>query len=365
MKGFEVFSGRTAHQPLRIARYAAIGAFAVLGACTAIDGDRSARKAGQYAATQAPGPEALDAATAADLLLPPAPNAPVPVARPEGGAASLAQTRKPVIPDGATGVAVLAQDYIQFQNALESAGAAKLDTPRNVRHALEQLRYAEAGRIARGWVAYRALIAADDAEFRRGVQERVTAEGRDDVLKNLTGRGVYARRIDGANSASSKVLETIAADNRKMAQLSQRFLSAARDFQMNRWGSLEPLPAQKQTDLAALEEGESLLETIGRELSPISTAQAAYAPLMEQILAVAARHIIDNGDGEPARNETFKADTDSARCLRWARLNLNQCIAAAHFPSEEAWCTGKHAVEDVRMCWVRVLPRSARLEKSD
>lgn len=364
MKRFVGFCGRLADKPQRVIRFAVTGAaIAALGACTVIDGDRSAQRAGQYGATQAPAPAELEAAVSPDALLPEAPGTPVPMARPASPQPPALAAAPQIELAGRTGVSQLAQDYVQFQNALERAGAAKLDTPRDVRHVLEQLRYAEPNRIARGWIAYRALIAAEDPEFRRGVQARVAAEGRDKVLRKLTGQGVYARRIDGATSASGKVIDAIAADNQKMAQLSERFLSTARHFQMNRWGSLEPLPAQDTgTDVAALEDAGGLLAAVKREFALISTAEASYTPLMEQILAVAARHVIDDADGKPALTETFSADTDSARCLRWARLNLNQCIAAAHFPSEEAWCTGKHAVEDVRMCWVRVLPRSARLE---
>lgn len=330
-------------------------AFLALGGCAVIDGDRSAQPAGtspaQQKSQQASLPAPADSGTEVFIL---------PEPRPAQGVAALSG---PLPSD--TSLNGFAQDYAVFQSVLNDASTLKLNTPNQVRHVLQQLRYSEPKRIARGWIAYRALIAARDPAFARGVQARVAAEGRDNVLANLSGRGVYARRIDGAGSATAAVIETIAADNVKMATLSQRFLTAARDFQSKKWGSLTPLPEERTVDTAALEEGRGVFEAIKREFSPVSTAHAASAPLMEQVLAVAARHVIDEQEAQSQLIDSFTANSNSTRCLRWARLNLNQCLAASHFPSEEAWCTGKHGLEDVRACWAKVLPRSARLKAKE
>ena len=87
---------------------------------------------------------------------------------------------------------------------------------------------------------------------------------------------------------------------------------------------------------------------------PVGPAQAYTPGVMNRILTLGAYQVIEGsmtaGDADH-RNST-------GRCLNWARLNLDQCIAASRFPSEEAYCTGKHAVEEVRSCWAEALPPS-------
>lgn len=256
----------------------------------------------------------------------------------------------------------LASQYAAFDAALNEAARSDLDTPSEVRRVLKNLRYKKADGIAKGWYAYRALIAARHDDFVRGVNEEVGVNGKHAVLRQLTGSGSYARNIPGAQSAAAAVIDAIAADNRKMADLSARFMTAAREFQNTKWGALEPLtaPGDAARDMADTGKPVSeMLAELGGALNRIAgiTPAQAYSPsTMERILALGARRVIGEAHGMTLDHTAVLIDKQNSKCLRWARLNLNQCLAAAHFPSEEAWCTGKHAIEDVRACWAKVLP---------
>ena len=256
----------------------------------------------------------------------------------------------------------LARRYAEFDRALNAAASSRLNTPKEVRRVLRDLRYTKADQIGKGWYAFRAVVAANHPDFARGVRDEIETLGERTVLKQLTGSGSYARSIAGAQSAAAEVIDAIAEDNQLMASLSERFLSAAREFQNKKWGMTRPLSDGKMT--AELDADEDMadenmadqLAALGRALREVAgiTPAHAYSPAtMERILALGAQRVIGVSPGE---SQSLMSDRASDKCLKWARLNLNQCLAAAHFPSEEAWCTGKHAIGDVRACWAKALP---------
>lgn len=263
----------------------------------------------------------------------------------------------------------LATYYQKFSLALTKAISSQMKTPREIKKLLIGLRYSEAGKLSKGWMAHRALVAAQDSGFRHGVRKEVNNIGAKAFLNRLRADSGYALNIKGAKKARENVLQAISADNIVMAALAKRFLSASRTFQQNKWGALSPtelpLLGDNAIDLAALKDEQlyTFIDTLTQQLSPISSAQAAYThPLVKSILALGAQHIVK----EMAHDTKLTAvlpPVESTRCLRWARLNLNQCLAAAHFPSEVAWCTSRHALNDVRVCWLDALPHNLRGEE--
>jgi|GEM_PF-848946 len=263
----------------------------------------------------------------------------------------------------------LATYYQKFSLALTKAISSQMKTPREIKKLLIGLRYSEAGKLSKGWMAHRALVAAQDSGFGHGVRKEVNNIGAKAFLNRLRADSGYALNIKGAKKARENVLQAISADNIVMAALAKRFMSASRTFQQNKWGALSPteLPqlGDNAIDLAALKDEQlhTFIDTLTQQLSPISSAQAAYThPLVKSILALGAQHIVK----EMARDTKLTAvlpPAESTRCLRWARLNLNQCLAAAHFPSEVAWCTSRHALNDVRVCWLDALPHNLRGEE--
>ncbi len=263
-----------------------------------------------------------------------------------------------------TGVHAVAQPYTAFNSAVEDAFKSQLGTPREIRRLLDGLRFNEPQTVAQSWLAHRGLIAAENPEFREGVRLALARDGAISVMQQLSGRGSYARNLHGADSGVSAVLERVANDNYRMTVLKARFLSTAQEFQTKRWGMIKRPETTASFDFAALGSGDSLATRIGdtlRNFSPISPAHAYASPLMERVLAYGALHVLATSlETEVSTAEMAPADRRTTSCLNWAKLNLNQCLAAAHFPSEEAWCTATHAIDDVRACWAPVLPVADR-----
>lgn len=264
------------------------------------------------------------------------------------------------------GVGALAEQYALFQSAVREAIGSPLGTPREVRRILDKLRFSEAGSVAQAWLAHRGLIAAKSPEFADGVRRAVARHGAIAVLDQLTGKGSFARNISGADSAVAMVMTAIETDNQRLSQLRGHFLAAAQTFQGNRWGMIDkPSEDAISTDFAdagSLSENTDIGDQVASALgafSPISPALAYAPPLMERVLAYGARHLIATSlETEVQTSELAPPAQRTTSCLNWAKLNLNQCMAAAHFPSEEAWCAGTHAIEDVRACWAGVLPKA-------
>lgn len=263
------------------------------------------------------------------------------------------------------GVGALAEQYELFQTAVTEAIRSPLGTPREVRRFIDKLRFSEAGSVAQAWLAHRGLIAAQDPAFAEGVRRAVARHGAIAVLDQLTGKGSFARDLPGAEAAVAAVMTEIVEDNERMSELSSHFLLAAQTFQGNRWGMIEKPAEAPETNFAAADDsgqgtglGEQFASTLAN-FSPISPAQAYIPPLMERVLAYGARHLIATSlETEVQASDLAPPAQRTTSCLNWAKLNLNQCMAAAHFPSEEAWCAGTHGIEDVRACWARVLPRA-------
>lgn len=75
-------------------------------------------------------------------------------------------------------------------------------------------------------------------------------------------------------------------------------------------------------------------------------------PLFTQIVAAARRLEADGETTVTAGEEHLE------RCLRFARLNLRQCLAAAHFEDEEIFCAARHGFTETGACWGRYVDRA-------
>ena len=258
--------------------------------------------------------------------------------------------------DGPRGLVEKAATYRAFEAAIDDLAQRKFKSPRDVRAALDSLRPHDPALLGEGWVANSAFLAAQQPEFVAALKAAVARNGKQAVLSQLkSGTGVWM--FAGAQQARSAVVADASADYQKLTGLGQRFLTTAVEFQRTRWGSYEPAtPFSVSPQFAAAEVGGSGLGGILAELAGVTEAHAS-APVMQRILAIAGHIALEESDASAA--VSLVQNRDLSRCTRFARLNLNQCLAAAHFPSEEAYCTGKHAVNEIAYCWATYLPAAA------
>lgn len=275
---------------------------------------------------------------------------PVQVASTDPAAGISALSSRPALQDFA-GV------YGDFGSAMAAADANKLSTPSDVRRALAALRFEKPDALAEGWYVKQAMIAAGDPVFAQGVRTEVRARGKTAVLEALSTDDNFVMQLPGVSSASAAVAVSIRDEHQHIKGLADRFIQTAYKFQKQKWGMSTPIPGAAETKTASLDEDESLADkarAVIAALSPVSAAQAYSPSVMNRILTLGAYQVIEGS----MEKGVADSRTSTGRCLNWARLNLAQCIAAAHFPSEEAYCTGKHAIAEVGSCWAEALPPS-------
>jgi len=266
-----------------------------------------------------------------------------------------AQSKAPL--EGPQGLVEKAAAYRAFDAAIDELANRKFKSPRDVRAALDSLRPHDPAELGEGWVANSAFLAATQPDFVAALNAAVKRDGKQAVLAKLkSGTGVWM--FAGSQKARSVVVADAAVAYQKLTGLGQRFLTTAVEFQRTRWGSYEPaMPFSVSPQFAAADVGGSDLGNILAELAGVTEAQAA-APVMQRILAIAGHIALEESDA--SATVSLVQNRDLSRCTRFARLNLNQCLAAAHFPSEEAYCTGKHAVNEIAYCWATYLPAAAK-----
>lgn len=245
----------------------------------------------------------------------------------------------------------LSPAFINYDIALTSAETSKLHTPKEVRKAINALAIFAPEDLADGWFDAQARIAAKNEIFAQGVRSELRVKGKENFLNALDHEENYAFGLPGAGAATADVIAAVAVQDQRMKSLSDRFIAVAYKFQKQKWGMSEPMTGMTSVASAVPEQSHALSWS---DFSSISSAEAYSPNVMKRILVLGARRVID-------ASETTASDdaTGTARCLNWAKLNLSQCLAAARFPSEEAWCAGTHAVGEVQACFASALPASS------
>ena len=247
----------------------------------------------------------------------------------------------------------LAQDFLAFRQKLVRAANFRVENPRHVRDLLSYLQIEDERRLIRSWFAHHALTAAETPAYIVGVRSLLETHEADELLELLGTEKRFARfRIPGAEQALERIQAEKQSDRILLQRLTDFLLETARAWHGRKWGQRHDggggaLPAVlvQMRRLAAHAVDAGAGGFVGK-------AQArAYTPT-DLILTLAARRILGETLDEVGKIE----HPDALRCLRWARLNLDQCMVSSHTPAEEAWCAGVHGVEEVSACWRFLLP---------
>lgn len=79
---------------------------------------------------------------------------------------------------------------------------------------------------------------------------------------------------------------------------------------------------------------------------------------MTRILGLAALMVLEE-DQTHSNFSTWLKDTELRECIDWARVHLNQCIAAGHFVFESSFCIAEHQLNDGSKCIGDILAKPA------
>jgi len=235
--------------------------------------------------------------------------------------------------------------YRTFQRDMDDFTKRQFTDVREVRKAHKLLATYDPKALTRGWFAHHALVAADSPAFFEAVHKAARDEGKERFLTRITATPGALRRLTGGGQAEAMVLAEIHGDTARMRILGDLMLDRARTM----------MDARVKKRRAFRGPQDTAATLIGTEPKLPRAEHVPYEarPLVDRMLVLAARISLGEtetvGGAEAADSLINHKITN--RCVRWAKLNLAQCIAAARFPEEEAYCTGRHGVNEVASCW--------------
>ncbi|HVZ29004.1 MAG TPA: hypothetical protein VG839_01330 [Asticcacaulis sp.] len=282
----------------------------------------------------------------------------------------------------------------------------------------------EPTQLARGAVAYGAIVAMQEPAFRSALRAYASDNAaRADLVNRLLSDPNYAASLPSANVAARRVILAISTDGQSVYKAGARVKQAAYDVQHQSWskefvpGRDERLALAKQNSvtlksvqsdqsaklLAAALTGQGLVTrartgeasgdaAIGGAPSVADQSAnpaAAEAPLMpaanteppvdfgradlfdppytnavNRSLTIAAVAILGEG-GPTAHADSLIAlmdEADGQRCFSMSKLNLYQCLAVAKPYYEDVFCLGQHVLMDTGQCLGKMSSNALSLE---
>lgn len=284
--------------------------------------------------------------------------------------------------------------YATYQADVTDVRERPLASASDIETTLTNLGGQNPQQLSNGFIAYSALIASQDPEFRAAVRDIESFYGRDSLLLGLRNDQRYARTLGGGNSAVTSALAAIEADARRVQGAGAYVKEQAYSLQGSGWasariGNTDPLIARvRNTSLtgrpvnanlrAALSSPEidGVLIQAGRQGAPslwenVNTAasairfpalnavysgrsariRAGQEPTADRIATLAAYRVLQASATSPGEVRTAMTATATRNCINMAQLNLHQCVAAAHQQFEVPFCIGEHALTDIGDCF--------------
>lgn len=284
------------------------------------------------------------------------------------------------------------QAYALYQDDMTELRTLRVGNANDLETVIDRASRHNRDALSRGWIAYGALTAAQSPEFVAGVRQAAAYYGRDAVLRGMLIDTGYARLLPGGDAATRMLLNNAAADGQRIVAVADRYQELAYSLQRQRWANaVAPQQAQRVQRV--------------RGLTAAGTAGAQFAALSGRVPQGAASMTVSDASAfggqrfwdavrpgapvvrevaapvsfqwriKPERQEALNRMTtiaglmalDAARerdqqvaqlldeprsrdCIEMAHLQLYQCMSAARFRYENAFCLSQHAIRDVGSC---------------
>lgn len=284
--------------------------------------------------------------------------------------------------------------YASYQNDVSELRSSDIHTNDDLEHALDRVGQHNRDALTRGWVAYGAQIATQSQPYVQGVRDAAAYYGRDAVIWAVTVDPSYARGLRGGADATRMLLDSANADSARIINVADRYQELAYSLQRQRWASgVAPAQAARVTRIRTLGAPGAPVAAIPDTMSPrltvaplslspstdptvyggrrfwdalrggpdvqaVSSTPVTYqwhpnvtrAEVLDRMAAVAALEALDAVDANQSAVGRLIADPRSRDCFEMAQLQLYQCMSAAHFRYENAFCLGQHGLRDMGTC---------------
>lgn len=307
-----------------------------------------------------------------------------------GGVANAQSNSGPVSESGDINAALTA--YAAYQNDVTDLRTSRLENPTQLETALDTVARHNRSSLTRGWIAYGAQTAAQSPAFVQGVRDAAAYYGRDAVIWAVSVDPGYARGLRGGSEVTRLLLNSAAADSARIIGVADRYQELAYSLQRQRWANavapqqaarvqrvrglglpgqpFAPIPAEvtprlsvttlslsPQTDPTAFG-GARFWDAVrgGGNVVAVSAPSAQWrinltrGEAVDRMASVAALQALDAVSDHQSAVGTLLNDPRSRDCFEMAQLQLYQCMSAARFRYENAFCLGQHGLRDIGTC---------------
>jgi hypothetical protein len=264
--------------------------------------------------------------------------------------------------------------YALYQNDVSTLLDADING-RNVDTALSRLQRHDSDRVARGWIAYGALTAAQSPRFSGAIQDNIR-RGRAPVLRALREDVTFARQQQGA-PAVQLILSAASADDARLEMAGARYDRFARSAAGMGRTSTASAELGGETRLSA--EMLDRLRGAGRVRSTSANYGSAsywddlsgrdgraprarggrehsdYASVTDHMLTLGALIVADATSSERRRVNQLLDEPLTQQCMHMQRLQLRQCLSVSVDAGERAYCLAHHGLNGPGGCFSNVV----------
>ncbi len=244
----------------------------------------------------------------------------------------------------------------------------------------------EPHQLARGSIAYAALLALQNPSFVAGVRTyALDPTQRRQIAAHLAQDPRYAEAFPGAANAAGLIVATMGVESGRITDVAARIKQSAYSVQHSAWSKtkvIEPARRLAQTKVlsAAIMSGEAGdVDQLKLAMNGGADATAAqvlavrgapvsgpYAPVVERGLALAALAVLgEAGSENAAAVQAIETEPTSGACLNLAKLNLYQCLAVAVPWYEDIFCLGEHALGETAQCISNEAASPAQIQQAE
>ncbi|TNE42584.1 MAG: hypothetical protein EP347_00815 [Alphaproteobacteria bacterium] len=246
----------------------------------------------------------------------------------------------------------LVRTYDKYRGDLAFAAQASFENRSAIKEAHMRLAQYDPKTLSRAWVAYNASVAAQTPSYSKEVASKAGKSGPERFLNSLYRKSDAVMRLKSSPKAVRSVLYSVSEENHQMDSMSQAYRQISIDLQTGKTTNVS-MAAERSKLIKAGFSGEMV---VAASKTNLKVSQAAVTtksrPILGNMLILGAHISTNTSEGKYKKNTTLLSEyKDGEQCLKWAKLNLAQCIAASRDLSEQAYCTGRHGIKEVSDCW--------------
>ncbi|MEM1381302.1 MAG: hypothetical protein AAGH41_11840 [Pseudomonadota bacterium] len=277
--------------------------------------------------------------------------------------------------EGSAMIEYAAQPYIQFREDIDFVSGDMPTSAEAMREAHMRLSSHDTRSMAGSWIAYAAMVAADQPSFAKAIEKQVKEKGAKAFAAELESSPGVVRNMPGADQAVAAIMAFAASDAAKIREAGDAYIAEAYDIQKVAW-------ARKTIAESGMDRVDAALSYAAKRDWPTATGRevvrsragtirpnlvsydswsddwagtnakadpsARPGTIITKALVLGAHYAMNTATQE--HMASFATSKKSERCFNSAKLNLDQCIAATRTPYEEAFCLGQHALNDMSSC---------------